>query len=179
MPDSDQPSKRDGLCYALLLISFPYCLSTIPAILQHKDPTDAILPMIADPWMEQIISGQKTYEFRKTRIRPSVKRIWFYLTSPHSCIKYICEIDPARTRNPGDEPLEEGPLGNKEFNERHREWDGYDFAYKIKSVYELRSPITLKDMKEKYGLKSAPRSIVFVKADMLEDVSLDGQIKHR
>jgi hypothetical protein len=91
----------------------------------------------------------------------------------------MCEIDPARTRNPGDEPLEEGPLGNKEFNERHRDWDGYNFAYKIKSVYELCSPITLKKMKEQYGFKIAPRSIVFVKDDMLKDVLLDDQIKLR
>src|SRR6266545_2020800 len=148
---------------------------TMPAIRQRTGPTDAILPMIADPWMKQIVSGEKIYEFRRSRIRPSVKRIWFYLNAPYSCIKYICEIDPARTRNPGDEPLEEGPLGNKEFNKRHRDWDGYDFAYRIKSVYELHSPIFLKNMKEKYGFKGAPRSVVFVKDDMLEDVPLDGQ----
>ncbi|KAF8808721.1 hypothetical protein BYT27DRAFT_7096042 [Phlegmacium glaucopus] len=152
----------------------------MPAIRQRKEgPTDAILPMIADPWMGQIVSGEKTYEFRKSRIRPSVRRIWFYLNAPHSCIKYICEVDPARTRKTGDEPLEEGPLGNKEFHERHRDWEGYDYAYSIKSVYELRSPITLKNMKEKYSFKSAPRGVVFVKDDMLEDVPLDEQIKHR
>jgi hypothetical protein len=105
--------------------------------------------------------------------------VLFYLNAPHSCIKYVCEIDPARTRNPGDEPLEEGPLGNKEFNVRHKDWDGYDFAYMIKSVYELRSPIDLKNMKEKYGFKSAPRSIVFVKDDMLKGIPLDSQIKLR
>ena len=135
--------------------------------------------MIADPWMGQIVSGEKTYEFRKSRIRSSVERIWFYLNAPYSQIKYVCEIDPPRTRNPGDKPLEEGPLGNKEYNERHKDWNGYDYAYRIRSVYELRTPITLKMMRDKYGFKSAPRSIVFVKDDMKRDFPLDAQIEHR
>ncbi|PPQ79839.1 hypothetical protein CVT26_012567 [Gymnopilus dilepis] len=152
----------------------------MPAVRTNEGgPSDAILPMIADPWMSQIVSGEKTYEFRKSRIRSSVKRIWFYLNAPYSHIRYVCEIDPPRTRNPGDEPLEEGPLGNREYNERHKDWSGYDYAYRIRSVYELRTPITLKMMRDKYGFKSAPRSIVFVKDDMKCDFPLDVQIQHR
>ncbi|KAF8875885.1 hypothetical protein CPB84DRAFT_1829107 [Gymnopilus junonius] len=94
--------------------------------------------MIADPWMAKSFLARKHTNSRKSRIRPSVKRIWFYLNAPQSCIKYVCDIDPPRTREPGDEPLEEGPLGNKEYNERHKDWNGYDYAYKIRSVYELR-----------------------------------------
>ncbi|KAK7414468.1 hypothetical protein QQX98_006654 [Neonectria punicea] len=111
----------------------------------HKMPrvsnssTDVILPM-RDPYMDQIIDGTKNYEFRKYCLKPGVKRIWFYRTAPHSALTHICEILPARSRNPGDAPLEENGLGNSEYNNRHKDWDGYDFAYKISSVYELRKP---------------------------------------
>ncbi|KAJ7807307.1 hypothetical protein B0H14DRAFT_1538781 [Mycena olivaceomarginata] len=83
--------------------------------------------------MQQIVSKQKTYEFRRYRISPSVKRIWFYLNAPHSSVRYICDIEPARTGkfDNSDAPLPEDGLGNKEFNTFHADWDKYDFAYRI------------------------------------------------
>ncbi|EPE31321.1 PUA [Glarea lozoyensis ATCC 20868] len=94
---------------------------------------DVILPM-REPYMQQIVNGEKNYEFRKYRLKASVKRIWFYSTAPQSSIEYVCEILPAKTRNAGDLALEEDGLGNKEFNERHKDWEGYDFAYEVTSV---------------------------------------------
>ncbi|KAI0746079.1 hypothetical protein C8Q76DRAFT_790380 [Earliella scabrosa] len=97
--------------------------------------TDAILPM-TDDYMPQIFRREKTYEFRRYRILDSVKRIWFDLNAPRSsAIVYICDIDPApRTRNPGDPALPEDGAGNREFNTRHRDWDKYDFAYRVLQV---------------------------------------------
>ncbi|KAK3368693.1 hypothetical protein B0H63DRAFT_529054 [Podospora didyma] len=105
-------------------------------------PSYIILPM-RDPYMAQIFHVTRIYEFRRYRLKPSVRRIWFYRTAPHSSITHICEILPAATRNPGDPLLEEDGLGNAEYSARHPEWDGYDFAYKMLSAWELRQPITL------------------------------------
>lgn len=127
---------------------------------------DVILPM-TDDYMQQIVRKEKNHEFRKYRIAASVKRIWFYLNAPFSHIAYICEIDPACTRNPGDDPLTEDGLGNKEFNKRHADWKGYDFAYRIRSVYRLEEPISLVAMKEKFSIKSAPRSRVYTPETIL------------
>ena len=121
--------------------------------------TDAILP-IKNDYMQQIVRGEKDHEFRRYRIAASVKRVWFYLNAPLSHIGYICEIDPARTRNPGDTPLDENGLGNKEFNEHHKDWDAYDYAYRVRSVYRLAQPIRLAELKSKYGIKGAPKSLV-------------------
>jgi predicted transcriptional regulator len=114
-----------------------------------------------EPYMQQIVTGKKTYEFRKYRLKQSIERIWFYRTAPHSGIDYVCDILPARTRNLGDPALEEDGLGNKEFNIRHQDWEGYDFAYKILSVHKLNKPITLNNLRENHGFKSAPRGLVY------------------
>jgi len=138
--------------------------------------TDFILAM-DQPYMQQIASGLKTYEFRRYLIPREVKRVWFYVTSPEKRISHICEIDEARTRNPGDEPLPLDGLGNREYNERHADWNGYDYAYQIKSVYELREPLTLARMKEQFGRKGAPRGREYVKLAMMDAVPLEEQIK--
>jgi len=53
-------------------------------------------------------------------------------------------------------------MGNKEFNERHSDWEGYEFAYEVMSVWELRRKVTARELKEKYGFKAVPRSLVYV-----------------
>ncbi|KZT19413.1 hypothetical protein NEOLEDRAFT_969146 [Neolentinus lepideus HHB14362 ss-1] len=131
--------------------------------------TDAILPIKAE-YMDRIIRKEKNYEFRRYFINPSVKRIWFYLTAPFSHIAYICEIDPARTRKAGDELLLEDGLGNKEFNERHADWTGYDYAYRVRSVRRIAEPVALQMMRDVYGMKSAPRSLVYAPPKLLRDL---------
>ncbi len=121
--------------------------------------------------MSQIVDWTKNYEFRKYCLKPSVKRIWFYRTAPHSALTHICEILPARTRNPGDPPLEENGSGNAEFNNRHQDWGGYDFAYKIVSVYELRHSIPLATMRSEYGFKAATRGLVYLPQVVVKHVA--------
>lgn len=137
--------------------------------LVNNPNTDVILPM-QNPYMDQIIDGTKNYEFRKYCLKPSVKRIWFYRTAPHSALTHICEILPARSRNAGGPPLEENGLGNSEYNNRHQDWDGYDFAYQITSVYELRTPISLAEMRAPHRFKAAPRGLVYLPQAMGESI---------
>ena len=138
--------------------------------------TDIVLPM-NQPYMDQIVSGLKTYEFRKYRLSQNIKRVWFYVTAPESRISHICDIGVARTRSPGDPPLPCTGLGNKEYNDRHPDWDGYDYAYEIETVYQLAVPLELKAMKEKYGWKGAPRGLVYVSPEMAKTYPLEEQIK--
>jgi len=138
--------------------------------------TDVILAM-REPYMQQIIEGKKTYEFRKYRLKPSIQRIWFYHTAPYSSLQYIAEIEPAVTRNPGDALLSEEGLGNKELNERHRDWEGYDYAYRILSVYKLGEAITLEELKAEFGFKGAPRGMVYLPVEMGRRVDWRGGVK--
>ena len=125
--------------------------------------------------MQQIIQRTKTYEFRRYKLNSSVQRVWFYLNAPHSHIAYICEIDPARTRNHGDERLPEDGLGNSEFNARHKDWEGFDYAYRIRSVRKLREPIGLQCMMKVYGMACAPRGRVYVPENIFAAVRWSDQ----
>lgn len=127
-----------------------------------------------EPYMQQIVTGQKTYEFRRYQLKPHVKRVWFYRTAPHSSIEYVCEILPARTRGRGDKPLDEDGLGNKEYNERHKDYDGYDYAYKILSVYRLEQALTLDHLRLSHGFKSAPRGMVYAPASITDKINWRG-----
>ncbi|KAI9670318.1 MAG: hypothetical protein M1831_006532 [Alyxoria varia] len=135
----------------------------------HTLKTDVILPM-QEPYMQQIVDGLKNHEFCKYLITPTVERIWFYRIAPHSSIEYVCECEPARTRNPEDLPLPEDGLGNKDFNEHDPSYEGYDYAYKILSVYRLGEAVTLEKLKEEHEFKSAPRGMRYV------PVTLDAKV---
>lgn len=125
--------------------------------------------------MQAIASRKKTYEFRKYRLVASVQRIWFYRTAPHSSIEYVCDMEPARTRDQGDKPLPDDGLGNLEFNARDKEYEGYDFAYRILCVRQMRQPLTLDVLKSTHGMKSAPRGMVYTPQSILDSVDLENE----
>lgn len=60
-------------------------------------------------------------------------------------------------------------LGNIEFNTRHPAWAGYDYAYKILTVWELNEHIPLHVMRDKYGFKMAPRGMVYLPTAIVWD----------
>lgn len=143
---------------------------------------DMILAM-NDPYMQQIIDGTKTFEFRKYDM-VGIQRIWFYRTAPHSAITHVCEVDPAVKRGGGQgnaPPIPEDGLGNKEYNENDAVWDGYDFAYRVKSVYAVHAPggIPLADLRGQHGMKSAPRGRVSLPPSIQEQFPWDTQTKIR
>ncbi|KAG4261583.1 hypothetical protein FPRO03_11600 [Fusarium proliferatum] len=141
--------------------------------------SDMILAM-NDLYMQQIVDGTKTYEFRKYNMA-GIKRIWLYRTAPHSAITHICPVNEAVTRNSGDAPLHEDGLGNKEYNEKNADYEGYDFAYRINAVYEIQAEggrgITWAMMRDEHGMKIAPRGRVRVPESMIEQYRLEDQKK--
>jgi predicted transcriptional regulator len=152
--------------------------------------TDIILPMgrtRTDDYMAQIASRAKTHEFRRRAYPSTVVRVWFYETAPVSAVTYICEVElepvrPVREKAGEDAGadskawrLPEGAMGNAEYNAFHLDWDGYDYAYRIKSCRRLRTPVTLAGLKSTYGIKGAPQSMVYVPLKLATDVLWDAQ----
>lgn len=111
------------------------------------------------------------------------RRIWFYRTAPNSAITHICPVDKAVTRTLDDAPLPEDGLGNREYNEKHADYEGYGYAYRSKEVYEINAEggrgITWAMMRDEHSMNIAPRGRVTVPASMLEQYPLGGQRKIR
>ncbi|KAF4999363.1 hypothetical protein FGRMN_2504 [Fusarium graminum] len=133
-----------------------------------------------DPYMQQVIDGTKTYKFRKYNMA-GIERIWFYRTAPHSSITHICPVSQAVTRNDDDEPLPEDGLGNKDYNEKHPDYERYDYAYRINGVYEIQAQggqgITWPMMRDEHGMKAPPQGRVTVPESMIAQYHLEGQKK--
>lgn len=120
--------------------------------------------------MQHLVDGKKNHEFRKYRMKPSVQRIWFYRTAPHSSLDYVCEIEPALARGPGCPKLENDGIGNSEFNDYENELDtSYNFAYKITSIRKIDQPISSKELKTKYGV-SPPQGMIYTPQAIKNDI---------
>ena len=140
-------------------------------------PTDAILP-ITDPYIMQIVNREKKFAFRKHHLAATVERIWFYRTAPHSCMEYICEIDPGiSSQQARNEVLPEDELGNDELNDRDEQWQSSDWAYKIRSTFRIDPPIALSTMREMYGFRSAPRGLMYLPSSMRTAMSWSQQTR--
>lgn len=94
--------------------------------------------------VEKIILQIKNHEFRNYIPKEKFNYMYVYTTSPMSRIQYIMNIS---------EIVEYPNLINFEGDSNHEFNNGQKakYAYKIKSVYELKNPILLNELKEKYG----------------------------
>lgn len=102
-----------------------------------------------------ILNKQKNHEFRTVKPKNLPKRIWLYVSSPESKLMYLADVGeiidyPNKIQVPGE--------GNQEFNNSE---NIRDFAYPIVHFYKIKEPITLKDLKSKFGF-SAPQSFVYL-----------------
>jgi len=70
-------------------------------------------------------------------------RVWFYISSPTSALQYICEVIACPKRGSLDwTPLPPSANGeNQRYNIGDASMEGYDWAYEIGNVYELREVI--------------------------------------
>lgn len=117
-----------------------------------------------------LLSKQKNHEFRSVKPKNLPKKIWLYVSSPESKLMYLADVGeiieyPNKIQDPGD--------GNQEFNNSE---NIRDFAYPIVHFYKIKEPITLKDLKSKFGF-SAPQSFAYLnKYDELQNYLLNKAI---
>ena len=90
------------------------------------------------------MQGIKNHEFRNYIPKKSFKFLYVYVTAPQSQLKYVIEIGnivkyPKQLEIDGD--------GNLDFNKGKKS----KYAYPIIKVYELTNPISLEELKNKFG----------------------------
>lgn len=123
-------------------------LDVIRSLGPQTDRTDlavTLWPNVA----EQIVEGTRVYHFRETELPAETSRIWLYVTSPSSELRYMATIGPGQ--KPG-EIKDDGGVGNAEFNKGK----SGKFAYELTQVYQLNNPISWKDIKKEGWFKAPP-----------------------
>nr|RBQ89723.1 hypothetical protein FVER53263_20256 [Fusarium verticillioides] len=130
--------------------------------------TDVLLA-IKPEHLANIISREKNHEYRKYCLKDGVSRLWLYETGSgggRSSITHIAVI-PSNTRHePGSVPTEPFGIGNEDFNAGRKE---SKYGYPILELYELVNPVTLNEMKTRWGMGGAPMGWQYVTSDLWED----------
>ncbi len=123
-----------------------------------------ILLSINPQHVEQIMNGDKIYEFRKTQCKKRVDKIVIYSTSP--VMKVVGEADVADILV--DDPqtiwkITEKKSGiEKDFFDMYFAGKKRAIAYKLKHIIQYDVP---KDLCE-YGIKTAPQSFCYMNASV-------------
>ncbi|MEA4848036.1 MAG: hypothetical protein VB106_12465 [Clostridiaceae bacterium] len=111
--------------------------------------------------VENILNGNKKYEFRKVRCRADVDKMIIYSTAPVMAVVGEAEIINIIE----DEPekvwaltADYSGINKDSFNEYYRERDKA-VAYKLGEIKKYIEPLKLSD----FGISYAPQSFVYIK----------------
>lgn len=110
--------------------------------------------------VENIVNGNKKYEYRKVRCRSTVDKIIIYVTSP--VMKVIGEVDILDVIE--DTPIKVWNMTSeqsgisKEFYYHYFGNKNHAVAYKLGKVIKYDTPLVLSD----FGVNAAPQSFVYV-----------------
>jgi len=114
-----------------------------------------IILSIKEIYTNAIASGEKDHEFRSRLPRKVPHTMIVYVTHPVAMIKYVLSVDKP-VAHPNQIPL--GGLGNDIFNDGLKRGK---FAYPITKVFELKTPLSLKDARELCGF-NAPQAFTYL-----------------
>lgn len=119
-----------------------------------------MLISINPKYVEEILNGNKKYEYRKTKCKRSINKIIIYSTSPtmkvvgEATVEKILEDSPKtiwmKTKDYSGVDIES-------FNQYYKNKEKA-VAYKLKDVKEYEKPRELSS----YGIKNAPQSYVYI-----------------
>ncbi|RGP66058.1 pua protein [Fusarium sporotrichioides] len=131
--------------------------------------TSDVLMSIKPHHLANIISRDKNHEYRKYRLKDGVARLWLYETGSgggSSSITHIAIIPPTTRHEPGSVPTEPPGIGNEDFNAGRKE---SKYGYPIIELYKLVHPVTLEEMKTRWGMGGVPMGWQYVTPDLWEN----------
>jgi predicted transcriptional regulator len=102
---------------------------------------------------EKILLEEKNHEFRNYIPKKEFDYLYVYVTYPVCLLKYIIHLNNILSVG---ELIKYNGDGNELFNDGKKT----KFAYEIESVYELKSPIKLEDLKAKFSF-TPPQSFAY------------------
>lgn len=119
-----------------------------------------ILLSINPEHVANIMSGTKTYEFRKIQCKEKVDKIIIYSTSPVMKVVGEADVEEVIVDNPEQvwNITYEYSGITKAFFDRYYKDRDIAVAFKLSNVKKYKTPKSLSS----YGIKNAPQSFVYV-----------------
>ena len=99
---------------------------------------------IKPQFVDLIVKGKKTYEFRKYIPKMEFEKVYIYETLPNAGIKYVININKIYKY---PEKIKENGYGNEDFNNGKKK---AIYAYEIGKIMCLKEKIGLEELKSKY-----------------------------
>ncbi|KAJ7271923.1 hypothetical protein B0H12DRAFT_1067011 [Mycena haematopus] len=90
-----------------------------------------------------------------------------YVSSPSQTLRYIVVVSEGKT--PGE--IGDSGLGNADFNS---EVKAKSYAYEIQHLYELRQPLHISVLRQRYSI-SPPQRYAYTPKQLLDGVKLEDQ----
>ena len=119
-----------------------------------------IVLSINPEYVDKILSGKKLYEFRKTRCKQRIDKIYIYSTSPIMKVVAEAEVEDILEGTPQEIwKLTKSYSGiNKTFFDKYYKNRLKAFAYKLQNITEYEKPFDLSEI----GIENAPQSFQYV-----------------
>ncbi len=123
-----------------------------------------ILLSINPEHVENILSGKKTYEFRKVKCREKIDKIVIYSTFPVMKIVAEADVEDVLIDNPESIwKITSNEAGiSKDFYDSYYENKDLAIAFKLGSIKKYENPKKL----SAFGLKTAPQSFVYLQSEV-------------
>jgi len=106
----------------------------------------SIFLSIKPKFVELILNQTKNHEFRTRIPNNEVEFLFVYTTNPVWKFQYIIKVDK-QIQFPENIKLENNWIWNSEFNNWEKK---AKFAYPILNLFELKKPLSLKELKEDF-----------------------------
>ncbi|MBR0417542.1 MAG: hypothetical protein IJI66_00050 [Erysipelotrichaceae bacterium] len=119
-----------------------------------------ILLSINPEHVNNILNGNKIYEFRKTSAKMPVDKLFIYCTKPVKKVVGFAEVSEIINGNPEEvwDKTKNGAGISKKFYDDYYLGRNKAVAYKLKKVNAFKEP---KDLSY-YGIHNAPQSYVYI-----------------
>lgn len=124
-----------------------------------------VLISIKPKYVQQILSGNKKFEYRKRIFKKEIDKVYIYSTSPEQKIVGYFQYSGYLSESPEkvwDITNNYSGIGKKEYFEYFKK-SSYAYAIKIEQIYEFENPINPKEKFEKF---IPPQSYCYLEGDI-------------
>ncbi|KAI1790411.1 hypothetical protein LXA43DRAFT_1016985 [Ganoderma leucocontextum] len=124
-----------------------------------------VLLCIKPEFTKLISERKKNHEYRKYKLKESVKHLWLYETAPTSAITYVMSTTTPKVPGEVNDPT---GIGNDDFDQGLKQ---SKYGYPVIELYRLKKPLTTSQLKERFEI-STPQGWRYATRKLVEELPL-------